>query len=102
MMVVMFLVAGVVFLAGALGGLIGYWLRHGQSLKGLHFMHFLVSGVAAVLAWALYGPQADFSWVGAHNFVPFLPLSAVAGAVMVGYLGENWWSTTAARNTTSS
>lgn len=100
-------VLGIVCLAGALGGLINSYTSDagpriptreaGVFLPGF-ISHVFLGAVAAGLSWALYGPagQATIAVIGSQPALAAqaqtysLTLAALAGTVLVGIGGANW------------
>ncbi|GAC1404154.1 MAG: hypothetical protein NVSMB49_22430 [Ktedonobacteraceae bacterium] len=98
-------VIGIVCLAGAIGGLVNSFSSDdgpkiptneaGIFLPGF-ISHVFLGAVAAGLSWALYGPasQATVAVIGSPpaQAAPTysLTLAALAGAVFVGIGGANW------------
>ena len=106
------LVLIVVFVAGALGGLVNALLsengfilpkkqladRSGKE-EGIwrpgYLGNILVGAVAAVISWGLYGPFSSTVLFGAsipEAVLPHITLSAFVGAILVGVGGAKWLS----------
>jgi hypothetical protein len=101
------LILVVVFVAGALGGIInalmsdnGFVLPRsadttdGRIVRPGFIGNILIGGVAAVVSWGLYGPFAAYPLIGgtvpAGAEAVMLSLSAFVGAVLVGVGGARW------------
>jgi hypothetical protein len=101
---------GVIFAAGAIGGTVNAILSDNKSLlprtetadtssqsgiilPGL-IANMMVSGVAAVLSWGLYGPMASSYLAGGSNEQNLsgggVTMAAFAGAILVGIAGARW------------
>lgn len=101
------LILGVVFVAGGVGGVInalmsdnGFVLpksadtNDGRIVRPGFLGNILIGGLAAVISWGLYGPFAASRLIGdsvTTNSEPvFLTLSALVGAALVGVGGARW------------
>lgn len=99
------IVALVVALGGAVGGLVnaylsdnGFLLSKTEIVDGRRIIrpgalgNVFIGAVAAALSWALYGPLGDVTVVGPRdpNVVVTLSLAALAGAVLIGVGGARW------------
>lgn len=100
------LMLGVVSLAGAAGGLLNaYFTDNGfvwprvESVGAFTITRpgflgsMLVGGIAAAVSWGLYGPFASMSIFGATDSQrpgAALTVSALVGAVLVGVGGGRW------------
>jgi hypothetical protein len=101
---------GVIFVAGAIGDIVNAVLsdnkfllphtetvdsnsRSGIVLPGL-IANAMVSGVAAVLSWGLYGPMASSYLAGGPHEQNLssggVTMAAFAGAILVGVAGARW------------
>ena len=103
----MWLVLLVVFVAGAVGGLVNALLSDNKSWKprpmGGDDMKIttpgwlvtaFIGGVAACVSWGLYGPFAAY-WLmggppGPTDLRPGITLSALVGSILVGIGGSRW------------
>ncbi|WP_298964859.1 hypothetical protein [uncultured Methylobacterium sp.] len=94
-----------VFVAGAVGGLVnafmtdnGFALPSSVELSGAKIWrpgllgNAVVSAVAAVVSWGLYGVDANKNifLASSLNFEPHIDLAALSGAVLVGIGGARW------------
>jgi hypothetical protein len=102
----LWLMLGVIMLAGAAGGLLNaYFTDNGfvwpkVELVGAFTItrpgflgSMLVGGVAAAVSWGLYGPFAGMSIFGSTEAArpgAALTVSALVGAVLVGIGGGRW------------
>jgi hypothetical protein len=100
---------GIVFVAGAIGGLINAIMTENGFLKwkteqvgnqeiwrpGI-LGNIAVSGVASCLSWGFYGPFAAYYIIGGTNPAggmaqeAGLTVSSLVGAVLVGISGAKW------------
>jgi hypothetical protein len=98
----------IVFLAGAVGGIINAWLSDNgfmlprtEESGGNRFIrpgflgNIITGGVSACVSWGLYGPFAAAYIVGgptpgATGASLGLTLSSLVGAVLVGVGGARW------------
>ncbi|MSR56714.1 MAG: hypothetical protein EXS05_03465 [Planctomycetaceae bacterium] len=100
-------VLGTIFGAGALGGLVNALmadkikLMPGSETAGdTHYYYpglignLVVSGVAAVVSWGLYGPFASANIIGPATDTQSLSVTyaAFVGAILVGMAGARWLS----------
>lgn len=99
-------IIGLVFLAGAVGGVInalmtdnGFILPKYEDASGNKIWrpgvigNVLIGAIAAVISWGLYGPFADFIILpkpatGEAN----INVSAFVGAILIGVAGAKWLS----------
>jgi hypothetical protein len=102
----LWLMLGIVMLAGAAGGLLNaYFTDNGfvwprvESVGAFTITRpgflgsMLVGGIAAVVSWGLYGPFASMPVLGGTDAVrpgAALTISALVGAVLVGVGGGRW------------
>ena len=100
---------GILFLAGGLGGAInalmtdnGFIMPKWEDANGNKIWrpgvigNVFIGAVAAIISWGLYGPFADFVFVGfsgpAPQREPNLTVAAFVGAVLIGVGGARWLS----------
>jgi hypothetical protein len=104
------LIAVVIAIVGAIGGLINALVtdkgirlpRSERTDKGTVWLpgtlgSLVVSAGAAVVSWALYGPVALTYVIGGTQGAgsppePGLTLGALAAAALVGFGGARWWT----------
>jgi membrane associated rhomboid family serine protease len=99
-------IIGIVFLAGAIGGVInalmtdnGFIVPKNEEASGIKIWrpgvigNVLIGAVAAVISWGLYGPFTDFVIMGKQDTEdPSLKVAAFVGAILVGVAGAKWLS----------
>lgn len=97
---------GTIFLAGALGGLVNAlmadkikFLPGAETVGNTSYYYpgllgnLVVSGVAAVVSWGLYGPFASSNLIGPPSKEPLtVTYAAFVGAILVGMAGARWLS----------
>ena len=100
---------GILFLAGGLGGAInalmtdnGFIMAKWEDANGNKIWrpgvigNVFIGAVAAVISWGLYGPFADYVFVGfsgtAPQTAPSLTVAAFVGAMLIGVGGARWLS----------
>jgi hypothetical protein len=105
--VTIWLILGIVFLAGVVGGAVnalisdnGFILPKsvrtddGRIVRPRFSRNVGIGGIAATISSGLYGPFAAYALIGgtaASNLEPVkLTLSALVGAVLVGVGGARW------------
>jgi hypothetical protein len=103
----LFVLLGIVFIAGAVGGLVNallsenvFWGWKKENVENRTIWrpgiagNALISGIASCISWGLYGPFAAFYIIGGTNPDPSqavgLTLSSLVGAVLVGVSGARW------------
>jgi hypothetical protein len=95
-------------LAGGLGGVInalmtdnGFVFPKWEDANGNKIWrpgmlgNVIIGAVAAVISWGLYGPFADYVFIGAptaNPAIPYLTVSAFVGAILIGVGGARWLS----------
>jgi hypothetical protein len=116
----MWIMLFVVFLAGAVGGLINALMTDNGFLRpkmekvddktGIfrpgYLGNVLIGAVAAVVSWGLYGPLSPYYIVGtdqalAANALPEavgLTLASLVGAIMIGIGGARWLTSEVDKN----
>jgi hypothetical protein len=104
---VFWLILGVVFVAGGIGGIVnalmsdnGFVLpksadtNDGRIVRPGFLGNILIGGIAAMISWGLYGPFAAYSLIGGTAATDSIPvaitLSAFVGAILVGVGGARW------------
>jgi O-antigen/teichoic acid export membrane protein len=104
-------IIGLVFLAGAIGGVInalltdnGFILPKYEDASGNKIWrpgvvgNVLIGAVAAVISWGLYGPFSDFIILpkpttgDPSTGGPNITVAAFVGAILVGVAGAKWLS----------
>ena len=99
----------IIFIAGAIGGLINALVSQNGFFKWKKDMvgtqeiwrpgilgNVLISGVASCISWGLYGPFAAYYIIGGPKHIGDvsqavgLTLSSLVGAVLVGVSGARW------------
>lgn len=99
-------IIGVVFLAGAIGGVInalltdnGFILPRYEDASGNKIWrpgvigNVLIGAAAAVISWGLYGPFGDFIILPKPSTGdPNIKVAAFVGAILVGVAGAKWLS----------
>lgn len=100
---------GILFLAGGIGGAInalmtdnGFIMPKWEDANGNKIWrpgvigNVLIGAVAAIISWGLYGPFADFVFVGLSGpnpqKEPNLTVAAFVGAMLIGVGGARWLS----------
>src|SRR5437762_197916 len=97
---------GTIFGAGALGGLVNALMADkiklmpgSETVGDTHYYYpglignLVVSGVAAVVSWGLYGPFASANIVGPTTDQSLsVTYAAFVGAILVGMAGARWLS----------
>lgn len=94
-------ILGLVFLAGATGGLInamitdnGFFCPRVEQVKSIRVVrpgfvgNVFVGAVTAVISWGLYGPFAEANLLENHKLS--LTPSTFAGAILIGVAGAKW------------
>ena len=101
------LVLLIVFVAGAIGGLVNAILtdngfvmpkrvsgdRGQQFFQPGFFGNVIIGGIAACVSWGLYGPFANVIIAGPQSPEtqnPGLTVSALVGAILIGIGGAKW------------
>jgi hypothetical protein len=84
---------GIVFIAGAVGGVIGSFVN-GKPSAAFGFLpgfvlNTLIGAVAASVSWLLYGPLSQ-AQIGATPGTWTMAASTLGGAVLVGMVGSAW------------
>ena len=100
-------IIGIVFVAGAVGGVInalltdnGFILPKSEDASGNKILrpgvigNVLIGAVAAVISWGLYGPFSDFTIISdkPNTTSPSITVAAFVGAILVGVAGAKWLS----------
>lgn len=100
---------GILFLAGGIGGAInalmtdnGFIMPKWEDANGNKIWrpgvvgNVFIGAVAAVISWGLYGPFADYVFVGFSGpntqTQPNLTVAAFVGAMLIGVGGARWLS----------
>ena len=116
----MWLMLGVVALAGAIGGVVnalmtdnGFFLPrceeagNGATVWRPGFLvNVLIGAIAAVISWGLYGPLSAYLIVGTAQALATNPspenvglsLASLVGAILVGIGGARWLSSEVDKN----
>lgn len=97
---------GLIFLAGAIGGLInalltdnGFPFPRMEKVERIRIFrpgalgNILIGAIAAVISWGLYGPFSNIPIAGATeppSQHPIITLSAFVGAILIGIGGARW------------
>ena len=98
----------ILILAGGVGGVVnalmtdnGFILPKWEDANGNKIWrpgmvgNVIIGAVAAIISWGLYGPFADYIFIGDPNpnaAKPNLTVAAVVGAILIGVGGARWLS----------
>lgn len=105
------LLLGMVFVAGAIGGLVNNLISDKGLLlpskrdkgDGTYIFlpgfvgNLLIGAVAASVSWLLYGPLSQVS-IGSTPGTAVMVLATLGGAVLVGMVGSAWLTNAVAKN----
>lgn len=97
------LLLGIVFIAGGVGGFVGSFVNGKQAMlpdnpdggNGKHIfllgyiLNTLIGAVAASVSWLLYGPLSQ-AQIGAASGPLTMGAATLGGAVLVGMVGSAW------------
>jgi hypothetical protein len=99
---VLWKIAGLIFVAGCLGGLVNCIVKGEFKLPfrdedaqvfrlgGLGTM--VIGGAAAVASWGLYGSLSNFLLIGNNTTPPVLHLAEFSSSLIIGFGGGRWFT----------